>query len=79
MAGLRLGDVATVTESLVEPITLHDVAGEPALSILVLKKTHADIIDMVDAIKSYIKLVPDRYGEAVHVKTFQDFSRFARM
>jgi multidrug efflux pump subunit AcrB len=75
---LRLGDVATVSESLVEPITLHDVAGEPALSVLVLKKSQADIIETVDLIKEYIELVPQRYGEAVHVKSFQDFSRFAR-
>ena len=76
---LRLGDVATIKESLVEPITLHDVAGEPALSIMVLKKSQADIIEMVDLIKSYIATVPDRYGAEVHVKPFQDFSRFARM
>ncbi|MDH5388959.1 MAG: efflux RND transporter permease subunit [Gammaproteobacteria bacterium] len=76
---LRLGDVATISESLVEPFTLHDVAGEPALSVLVLKKANADIIDTVDLIESYIETVPGRYGEAVHIKTFQDYSRFARM
>ena len=75
---LRLGDVATISESLVDPTTLHDVAGEPALSMLVLKKANADIIDTVDLIKSYIESVPERYGDAVHVKTFQDYSRFAR-
>jgi len=41
---LKLGDVARVTESLEEPVTLHDVAGEQALSILILKKVDADII-----------------------------------
>ena len=76
---LRLSDVATITESLVEPITLHDVAGGPALSVLVLKKSEADIIEMVELIKAYIDIVPQRYGEAVQVKSFQDFSRFASM
>ncbi|MCW8830820.1 MAG: efflux RND transporter permease subunit, partial [Gammaproteobacteria bacterium] len=76
---LRLGDVATITESLVDPVTLHDVAGEPALSVLVLKKSKADIIDTVDKIKAYIETVPGRYGEAVLVKPFQDYSRFARV
>jgi multidrug efflux pump subunit AcrB len=75
---LRLGDVASVIESLEKPRTLHDVAGEPALSILVLKKSHADIITTTDAIKDYIKTVPARYGESVRVNDFQDFSRFAR-
>lgn len=76
---LRLGDVASVTESLVEPRTLHDVAGEPALSILVLKKSTADIIDTVDLVKEYIETVPRRYGQSVQVEPFQDFSQFARM
>lgn len=76
---LRLGDVATVTESLVEPRTLHDVAGEPALSILVLKKSSADIIDTVDLVRNYIEKIPARYGEAIQVEPFQDFSIFARM
>jgi len=76
---LYLGDVATISESLVEPITLHDVAGEPALSVLVLKKSKADIIDTVDRLRSYIETVPKRYGEAVQIKPFQDYSRFARI
>ena len=75
---LYLGDVATISESLVEPITLHDVAGEPALSVLVLKKSRADIIDTVDSLEEYIKTVPQRYGDTVHIKPFQDYSRFAR-
>ncbi len=76
---LRLGDVATISESLVEPVTLHDVAGEPALSVLVLKKSKADIIDTVDHINNYIETVPNRYGDDVHIKPFQDYSRFARV
>ena len=75
---LYLKDVASVTESLEEPRTLHDVSGEPALSILVLKKSHADIITTTDAIKDYMEIVPERYGESVHIDSFQDFSRFAR-
>ncbi|MDH5570370.1 MAG: efflux RND transporter permease subunit [Gammaproteobacteria bacterium] len=76
---LRLGDVATITESLQEPATLHDVAGEPALAILVLKKADADIINTVDKINEYIDTIPKRYGDSIQVSTFQDFSRFARM
>ena len=76
---LRLGDVATITESLEVPTTLHDVASEPALSILVLKKSDADIINTVDNIQAYIKTIPDRYGDSIQVSTFQDFSLLARM
>ena len=76
---LHLGDVATVTESLEKPQTLHDVKSEPALSLLVLKTSEADIITTVDHIKDYLETIPARYGENVQVSAFQDFSRFARM
>ncbi len=75
---LLLGDVASVVESLAEPAMLYDVSGEPALSFIVLKKSHADIITTTDAILDYMKLVPQRYGETVSISSFQDFSRFAR-
>ena len=76
---LLLKDVAEVIESLQEPTTLHDVAAEPALSMLVLKNSNADIIQTVDAIKQYIETIPKRYGDNITTKTFQDFSSFARI
>ncbi len=76
---LRLGDIATIEESLANARILYNVSGENALSMIVLKKTEADIIEVVDRIKAYLEEVPDLYGEQVHVKTFEDFSRFTRM
>ncbi len=76
---LRLGDVATITESLEEPRVFYDIGDKPALSILVLKKPDADIIDTVDAVRAYLGTVPERYGAEVETETFQDFSRFARL
>jgi multidrug efflux pump subunit AcrB len=77
--GLRLADVASVTESLEEPRVIYDVAGEPALAMIVMKKIDADIISTVDAVFKYIETVPQRYGEDVRVDNYQDFSRFARL
>ncbi|HEX9627799.1 MAG TPA: efflux RND transporter permease subunit [Acidiferrobacterales bacterium] len=77
--GLRLADVATVTESLEEPRIIYDVAGEPALAMIVMKKIDADIISTVDAVFKYVETVPRRYGEDVRVDSYQDFSRFARL
>ncbi len=77
--GIRLGDVATVTESLEEPNVIYDVSGEPALAMIILKKADADIIATVDRIDKYLDTVPKRYGAEVRTETFQDFSRFARM
>jgi len=76
---ILLGDVATIKEALEKPGTLHDVKGHPAVSMLILKKANADIIDTIDLISPYLETIPKRYGEDVSVKTFQDFSRFARL
>jgi multidrug efflux pump subunit AcrB len=76
---LRLGDVATVTETLEKANTYSEVKGQSAISMIVLKKADGDIIDAVDNIKQYIETVPARYGAQVEIKTYQDFSRFARM
>ncbi len=76
---LRLGDIATVEETLANPHVLYNVSGETALSMIILKKTDADIIDVVDTLRAYLNRVPDIYGKQVHVETFEDFSRFTRM
>jgi multidrug efflux pump subunit AcrB len=77
--GLRLRDVATVTESLEEPRIIYDVSGQPALSMLVLKKSDADIINTVERVDRYLATIPERYGADIRVKKFQDFSYFAKL
>ncbi len=76
---VRLGDVAEVTEALTEPRILFDVAGKPAVAMIVLKRADADIINTVDRVKAYLEKVPELYGKNVKVETFEDFSRFTRM
>lgn len=76
---LKLKDVATIKESLEKPSVTYEVAGKPALSMMILKKSDGDIINTVDRVKDYLQTVPERYGAETEVKTFQDFSRFARV
>ena len=76
---IRLADVAVIEESLVIPSVYYDSGGEPALNMIVLKKTDGDIIDVVDGVKEYIKTIPELYGKNIHVSTSQDFSRFTRL
>jgi len=76
---IKIADVATVEESLVIPSVYYDSGGEPALNMIVLKKTDGDIIDVVDGVKEYIKTIPVLYGDNISVSTSQDFSRFARL
>lgn len=77
--GITVGDIATVTEGLEQASVYYDVAGKSALSILVLKKSDADIITTVDNLKKYLDEIPKRYGEEINVSSFQDFSSFARL
>ena len=76
---LRLGDIAEISEALEKPSTLHDVEGQAAVSMLVLKRSDADIIETIDEVKPYLEKIPELHGEDITVKQFQDFSRFARM
>lgn len=76
---IKIADIAKVEESLVIPSVYYDSGGEPALNMIVLKKTDGDIIDVVDGVKEYIKTIPLLYGDNVSVSTSQDFSRFARL
>lgn len=76
---IKLSDVATIEESLVIPTTYYDSGGNPALNIIILKKTDGDIIDVVDEVKEYISKIPELYGSNVTTNTSQDFSRFTRL
>ena len=76
---IKISDIATIKESLVEPSIYLDSGGNPALNIIVLKKVEGDIIDVVDDVKSYLKTIPELYGDNVKISTSQDFSRFARL
>ena len=77
--GIKLGDIATVSESLETAQTYYDVSGEPALNFIILKKSDADIITMVDTLQEYIATINSRYGEDIKISTFQDMSKFTRM
>ncbi len=77
--GVRLGDVATVKESLVKASLYYEVNAKPAMAILVMKKVDADIIKTVNRVKDYIKLIPDLYGKDIKVSTFRDFSKNTKL
>jgi len=53
--------------------------GTPALNFIVMKKSHADIIETVDRIHAYLGNLKKRYGEDISYTTFQDFSANTRL
>ena len=77
--GLLVKDVADVTANLEKAAVYQDVSGKPAMHMIVMKQSNADIIDTVDKIKNYLASVPAKYGEDIEIDTFDDFSRFARL
>ncbi len=76
---LYLKDVATVTETLERPRRYVRAQGDPAVNMIVLKKGDADIIKLVDRVRAYLKTVPERYGEGVQVRIYNDFSTITRL
>lgn len=76
---LRLGDVAEVVETLERPRRYVAAQGDRAINMIVLKKGDADLIDLVDQIRAYLDTVPDRYGEGVNVRIYNDFSTITRL
>ena len=77
--GLLIKDVADVKATLEKASVYQDVSGKPAVHMIVMKQSDADIIDTVDRIKAYLKTVPVKYGNDIEIDTFDDFSRFARL
>ncbi len=78
-AGVRLGDVATVKESLAKASLYYEVNAKPAMAILVMKKVDADIIKTVNRVKNYLKRIPELYGKDIKVSTFRDFSKNTKL
>ncbi|MDQ6987106.1 MAG: efflux RND transporter permease subunit [Mariprofundaceae bacterium] len=76
---LRLGDVAEVSETLERPRRLVGAQGDPAINMIVLKKGTADIITLVDRVRAYLKTVPQKYGEDVNVRVYNDMSTITRL
>ena len=76
---LHLKDVAEVTETLARPYRYVAAKGDPAINMIVVKKGDADIIKLVDRVRSYLNTIPEKYGEGVHVSVYNDFSTITRL
>jgi len=76
---VRLKDVADIRQDLKRPTRYVDAMGSPAINMIVMKKGQADIISLVDRVRSYLKTIPDNYGKDLQVRTYQDFSTITRL
>ncbi len=76
---LRLGDVADVSEALERPRRYVAAQGVSSINMIVLKRGHADLLDLVDRVRGYLATVPSRYGEELSVEIYDDFSTVTRL
>ena len=76
---LYLKDVAEVTQTLARPYRYVAARGDPAITMIVIKKGDADIITLVDKVRTYLDTIPEKYGEGVHVSAYNDFSTITRL
>jgi multidrug efflux pump subunit AcrB len=71
---LYLSDIADVTQTLEKARRYVDAMGESAINFTVVKKGDADIIDVVDHVRTYLPLIAKHYGEDIQVRAYKDFS-----
>lgn len=76
---LRLGDVAEVIETLERPRRYVSAQGVSSINMIVLKRGHADLLNTVDNIRSYLDTVPERYGKDLSIEVYDDFSVVTRL
>ncbi|MDX8396846.1 MAG: efflux RND transporter permease subunit [Mariprofundaceae bacterium] len=74
---LYLKDVADIEVALERPRRLVAAQGDTAVNMIVMKKANADIIDLVDRVRSYLDQVPEKYH--LQVRTYQDLSLVTRL
>ncbi len=76
---LRLGDVATVTETLERPRRYVAAQGQNAVNMIVLKQGGDDLLALVDRVRDYLATVPGVYGEGIGIEIYGDFSTVTRL
>ncbi|MGH6770144.1 MAG: efflux RND transporter permease subunit [Xanthobacteraceae bacterium] len=77
-AAVTLGDIAQVRPTFKDAISITRVNGRPAMTIEVSKRTGANLIETVDAVKYVVAQLQKQWPEAVHVTFTQDKSKVIR-
>src|SRR4029453_1744113 len=77
-ASVRLLDIAQVKPTFKDATSVTRVNGRPPLTIEVSKRTGANVIETVDAVKATVAALQQTWPEAVHVTFTQDKSKIIR-
>src|SRR3954464_8140618 len=77
-AAVTLSDIAQVKPTFKDATSVTRVNGRPAMTIEVSKRTGANLIETVDAVKYVVAQLQKTWPEAVHVTFTQDKSKVIR-
>src|SRR5215813_14197437 len=77
-ASVTLLDIAQVKPTFKDATSVTRVNGRPAMTIEVSKRTGANLIETVDAVKATVAALQKSWPEAVHVTFTQDKSKIIR-
>ena len=77
-ASVTLADIAQIKPTFKDAISITRVNGRPAMTIEVSKRTGANLIEVVDAVKYIVTQMQRTWPEAVHVTFTQDKSKVIR-
>ena len=77
-ATVTLGDVATIKPTFKDATSITRVNGKPAMTIEVSKRTGANLIETVDAVKQVVERLKASWPQGVHVGYTQDKSKLIR-
>src|SRR5580704_6679662 len=77
-AAVTLGDLAEIKPTFKDATSVTRVNGKPAMTIEVSKRSGANLIETVDAVKATVLALQKTWPEAVHVTFTQDKSKIIR-
>src|SRR5713101_1912903 len=77
-ASVTLLDIAQVKPTFKDAISVTRVNGRPAMTVEVSKRSGANLIETVDAVKATVAALQKTWPEAVHVTFTQDKSKIIR-
>src|SRR6266511_952197 len=77
-ASVTLADIAQIKPTFKDATSVTRVNGRPAMTIEVSKRTGANLIETVDAVKATVAALQQTWPEAVHVTFTQDKSKIIR-
>jgi HAE1 family hydrophobic/amphiphilic exporter-1 len=75
---VRLGDVATVTDTVAEPRSLALVDGEPAIALDITKQSRANTVALVDAARAAVDQLRTELPPGIDIQVVRDTSVFIR-